>query len=131
MVTLKDTLKVFQFESSSEEKEKSGGAVEVSDATIRSWLSQASMEKLQLTLNTKTFFCFAFSFLAGISTLGGLGKALNNEAFSDVTFIVEEKPLLAHRCVLAARSIYFRTMFTVSCFLLSFFLFLSFLLICV
>jgi hypothetical protein len=40
-----------------------------------------------------------------------LSGALYNPLYSDVTFVVEEQQLSAHRAVLAARSIYFHTMF--------------------
>ena len=40
-----------------------------------------------------------------------LSAALFNEMYSDVTFVVEEKPIAAHRAILACRSIYFHTMF--------------------
>lgn len=36
---------------------------------------------------------------------------LDNQMFSDIRFIVEEKPIYAHRCILYARAEYFRNMF--------------------
>lgn len=36
---------------------------------------------------------------------------LNDEEFSDVTFVVEDRPLYAHRAILSRRCAYFGTMF--------------------
>lgn len=37
-----------------------------------------------------------------------IGALLQNEEFSDVTFVVQNKQFAAHRVILAARSHYFR-----------------------
>ena len=45
-----------------------------------------------------------------LSDLRGL---LNNpDTFPDITFIVEDKPVYAHKSILCARSQHFRAMFT-------------------
>ncbi|XP_062208075.1 BTB/POZ domain and ankyrin repeat-containing protein NPR5-like [Phragmites australis] len=40
-----------------------------------------------------------------------LNLLINGQAFSDVTFNVEGRPVHAHRCILAARSLFFRKFF--------------------
>mmetsp|Transcript_41978 Transcript_41978/g.164492 ORF Transcript_41978/g.164492 Transcript_41978/m.164492 type:complete len:584 (-) Transcript_41978:1052-2803(-) len=47
----------------------------------------------------------------GCSLCGDMRKVLNNETFSDIVFIVEGERIFAHKCVLVARSQYFRNMF--------------------
>lgn len=39
-----------------------------------------------------------------------LGWALNNKLFSDVTFVVQEKVVFAHRAVVSTRCAYFKSM---------------------
>ncbi|KAF8396222.1 hypothetical protein HHK36_017836 [Tetracentron sinense] len=44
-------------------------------------------------------------------SLDYLNLLINGQAFSDVTFSVEGRPVHAHRCILAARSLFFRKFF--------------------
>ncbi|RWV83444.1 hypothetical protein GW17_00054942, partial [Ensete ventricosum] len=44
-------------------------------------------------------------------SLDYLNLLINGQAFSDVTFSVEGRLVHAHRCVLAARSLFFRRFF--------------------
>lgn len=44
-------------------------------------------------------------------TCSSFGILLDNASFSDVTFVIEGKKMYAHRCILYARSEYFRSMF--------------------
>jgi RCC1 and BTB domain-containing protein len=46
------------------------------------------------------------------SFLGDLRRLINNSDFSDVTFVVEDKPVHAHRAFLAVRCDHFRAMFS-------------------
>lgn len=39
-----------------------------------------------------------------------LKEFVNNPLFSDVTFVIEDKEVVAHRAILAARSGYFRSL---------------------
>lgn len=62
----------------------------------------AELRGIRVTSGADTLPCHACS---------SYGILLDNASFSDVTFIVEEKEICAHRCILYARSEYFRNMF--------------------
>jgi len=47
----------------------------------------------------------------GSTYLGDFAKLVNNKELADITFLVEGKPIFAHKTILAARSEHFKAMF--------------------